>query len=169
MPNNDKPDRSSFSANPEDWPDNLPPCLIYVDEEGRMWHRGAEMIHQGINLLMAEHVHLDEKGRYIIDYQGKKCFVEVEDTFFVIARLDHRAGTSESPEAYLITLNHGFQEELQPASLRLGRDNILYATVRDGRFTARFLRKSYYQLAEFLVEKDGGFFLPLDGKFYPVA
>jgi len=156
------------SSDPADWPDNLPPCLVYVDAEGRMWHKGAEMVRANINRVLAEHVELDEKNRYVIDYQGQRCFVDVEDTFFVILRVDHLPETTDLPEAYLITLNHGYREELDPASLRIGADNIIYATVRDGRFPARFLRKSYYQLAEFLEERDGVFSLPLRGRHYPI-
>lgn len=154
---------------PKSWPDNLPPCLIHVDKEGRMWHLGAEMIHQGINRLLMEHIELDEKGRYVISLHGQRCFVEVEDTFFVITRLDYRPAKDSRPETFLVTLNDEDQEELDPSTLSQGKDNVLYAQVKDKRFPARFLRRSYYQLAEHIVEKDGCFFLPCQGHEYPIA
>ncbi len=156
----------SVSMDPKDWPDNLPPCLISVDKEGRMWHLGAEMIHKGINRLLSDHVELDEKGRYIINFRGQRCFVEVEDTFFVIARLDYFPPDRESPEKYVITLNDGTQEELDPSTLTIGPENVIYARVKSGRFPARFLRPAYYQLTGHVVEKEGGFVLPYRGKDY---
>lgn len=157
-----------FSMNPKDWPDNLPPCLIHVDKEGRMWHFGAEMIHEGINRLLTDHVELDEKGRYIISFQGQRCFVEVEDTFFVIIRLDYRPADDQAPERYLITLNDGSQEELDPAALTIGQENVIYARVKSSRFPARFLRQAYYQLTEYIVKRGKGFVLPCQGHDYPV-
>jgi len=156
------------SMDPKDWPDNLPPCLIHVDKEGRMWHLGAEMIHEGINQLLSEHVELDEKGRYIISFRGQRCFVEVEDTFFVIARLDYLKADQESPEKYFVTLNDGTQEELDPSTLTVGRENVLYARVKSGRFPARFLRPAYYQLTEYVEEKGGRFVLPYRGFDYVI-
>jgi len=159
----------SFSPRPEDWPDHLPPCLIHVDKEGRFWHLGAEMIHQGINRLIMDHVELDEKGRYIINFRGERCFVEVEDTFFVINQVVYRPAGQEGPEAFILTLNDRTEEELDPTTLRQNRDNVLYAKVKSGRFPARFLRPGYYQLAEYVLERDGRFFLPVAGHEYLIV
>lgn len=162
-------DRKLPGLNPDDWPDGLPPCLIRVDKEGRFWHFDAEMTHEGINRLLMDHVDLDEKGRYVIHFRGQRCFVEVEDTFFVIVRIDHRPGEAEGPEAFLATLNDGAMEELDPSGLTLGEENVLYARVKNGRFPARFLRRSYYQIAEYIEEHDGRFFLPVNGRRHPIV
>ncbi|MEW5724784.1 MAG: hypothetical protein AB1896_16855 [Thermodesulfobacteriota bacterium] len=150
-------------------PDDIAPCLIRVDKEGRMWHQGAEMTHEGINSLLRANVRLDEKGRYLIRLGGQECFVEVEDTFFVIIRAAGRPAGTAPPEAVVITLNDGTKEELDPATVWQNKDNVLYALVKDGRFPARFLRPGYYQLAEHLVEKDGRYVLPVGGGEYPLA
>ncbi|MBU2552755.1 MAG: DUF1285 domain-containing protein [Proteobacteria bacterium] len=163
--NADYDGKFDIDLNPGNWPDGLPPCLIRVDKEGRMTHLGAPMIHEGINRLLMEHVRLDEKGRYIIEFNGQRCYVDVEDTFFVIQRLDRVAEESES---FFVTLNDGTRERLDPSSLSQGRENVLYARVKAGRFPARFLRPSYYQLAEFIVEKNGSFVLPVGGRDYPI-
>jgi len=39
-------------------------------------------------------------------------------------------------------------------SLHTGENNVLYCRVKEGRFTARFSRKSYYQLAEFIEQSE---------------
>jgi hypothetical protein len=165
MKENDKP----ASLDPKEWPDELPPCLIYVDKEGRLWHYNAEMTHEGINRLLTDHVELDEKGRYVISFRGQRCFVDVEDTLFVITRVDHLPAGNGALETFRITLNDRSEEELDPATLSLSAENVLYTRVKSGRFPARFLRKSYYQLADYIVEKDGAFFLPLRGRDYRLA
>ena len=151
------------------WPDDLPPCLIHVDKEGRLWHLGAEMIHKGINQLLMEHVELDEKGRYIIVFRGQRCFVEVEDTLFVINRVDHLPEAGKEPEKFVVTLNDDSREELHPETLFLGDENVLYARIKSRRFPARFLRKGYYQLADHIIEKEGRFILPYRGREYEIA
>ncbi|MEW6266113.1 MAG: hypothetical protein AB1641_23815 [Thermodesulfobacteriota bacterium] len=161
-------DYQEKNTDPGPWPDDLPPCLIHVDKDGRLWHLGAEMINLGINRLLLEHVDLDEKGRYVIDYQGQRCFIEVEDTLFVVARVD-ALGEEDGASPWLITLNDGTTEQLDPTTLTQSPDNVLYARVKNGRFPARFLRPSYYQLAERVKEKDGHLVLTVAGRDYPVA
>jgi hypothetical protein len=156
------------STDKTDWPDDLPPCMIYVDKEGRMWHQGAEMIHKGINRLLTDHVELDNNGCYIIRFKGQECYVEVEDTLFVINRVV--ASVSDGPPDRLkITLNDGTSEELDPATLRQNQENIMYATVKSGRFPARFLRTGYYQLAEHVIETKNGFGINLASGVYEIT
>lgn len=161
-------DTKQVSLNPEDWPDNLPPCLIHVDKEGKFWHLGAEMIHAGINRLLTDHVELDDKGRYIISYQGQRCFVEVEDTLFVITTLKEELFNNGKIKELTVSLNDGSDEILDPSTISQSHDNVLYARVKEGRFPARFLRSSYYQLAEFVEEKEECFVLSVGGRDYPI-
>ena len=155
------------SLAPEDWPGGIPPCLIHVDKEGRMWHEGAPMVHEGINQLLMAHVELDAEGRYLIHFRGQRCFVEVEDTFFVVVRLE--AETDGDGPAFFIVLNDGSREELDPGSLVQNDDNVLYARVKEGRFPARFLRPSYYQFAEHVTERDGRFVVVHRGREFPIG
>lgn len=154
------------SINPEDWPDNLPPCLIHVDAEGRFWHLGSEMVNEGINRLLTDHAYLDEKGRYVIELKGQRCFVDVEDTLFVVTRVQQASADGET--RLKITLNDGSEEELNPEALIQNKENVLYTEVKGGRFPARFLRRSYYQLAEYIDELDGEFVLPVNGRMWPI-
>lgn len=151
------------------WPEDLPPCLIKVDKEGRFWHLGAEMTHEGINRLIMEHVELDDQGRYVVEFAGSRCLVEVEDTFFVITRVKAEYDSGGEIRSLVLTLNDGRTEPLAPESLTQTTDNVMYAKVKSGRFPARFLRRSYYQLAEFIVEKNGHFVLPVGGREHRVA
>jgi hypothetical protein len=146
--------------------DDLPPCLIHVDLEGRMWHLGAEMTHEGINNLLRDNVSLDEYGNYIVSLGGRRCFAEVEDTFFTIARVDGEYAPDGGLVSVILTLNDGTTEKLDPTSLHQNRENVMYARVKDGRFPARFLRRGYYQLTEFVLENGDHCVLPLGGCEY---
>jgi hypothetical protein len=53
-------------------------------------------------------------------------------------------------------------------SLHIGKDNVLYCRVKEGKFAARFSRNSYYQLAEFIEQSENGshFFINLNEEKY---
>jgi hypothetical protein len=50
-------------------------------------------------------------------------------------------------------LSDGTVESLEPDTLYIGRDNVLYCLIKNKCFDARFLRPSYYQIAE-MIEHD---------------
>lgn len=146
---------------PEGWEGRHPPCLIQVDAEGRMSHQGAPMIHPGILELIYESVHLED-GVYVLRLGKQVCQLEVADTFFVVARAELAEGE------VALTLNDGSRETLDPGSLWIGRDDVLYCRVKGGRFPARLLRPAYYQVAELVAEGPEGFALELGGRRHPL-
>lgn len=143
---------------------DLPPCLIYIDKEGRMYHQGAEMIHRGINAVLLAGLDRDETGRYVIEFKGQRCWVEVEDAPLVVRRVDALAG-----EGFRIYLSDEQEEMLDPSRLWIGPDEAIYTLVRQGRLPARFLRPAYYQLAEHIVEQESGFALAAGERRWPIS
>ena len=148
--------------------DDLPPCLIYIDKEGKWYHEGAEIIRPDFIQFFFEHMELDEQGRYIVNWNGQRCYVEVEDTAFVVRQVDFVGGNG-SPQKAIIHLSDGTKEELVPETLSVGDEDVLYCKVKGGKFPARFLRPAYYQLAEHIIEDNGQFHLLLAGKKYPIT
>ena len=146
----------------QEYPD-LPPCLILIDKEGRMFHQGAEMINQGINGFLLSKLRLDDQGRYIIELKEQRCWVEVEDTPLVVQRV-----SGELPGNPTLSLSDGSREPLDPALVWSGPDNVLYTKVRQGSIPARFNRPAYYQVAEWVQETDQGFALAVQGRLYPI-
>jgi uncharacterized protein len=143
---------------------DMPPCLIYIDKEGRWYHEGAEMIHREFIRLFYDNMELDSRGRYVIDWKGQRCYVEVEDTAFVVRRVVRQEkGDENGNERLILSLSDDTQEELMPDTLYVGRDNVLYCSVKDRVFPARFTRAAYYQLAEYVEEENGTYYLPLNG------
>ena len=148
---------------------DLPPCFIFIDKEGRWFHRGAEMIHREFIRLFYEHMELDASGRCIISWGGDRCYVEGEDTPFVIRQVRFEEGGGEGLCRFILYLNDDTQEVLCADTLFIGVENVLYAMVKEGAFPARFLRPAYYQLAQYVQEEDGIYVLPLNGKKYVIT
>jgi len=145
--------------------DDLPPCLIYIDKEGRMFHQGEEMTHQGVLTLLKEHITLDDNGRYIIELEGQKCLLEVEDTPLVVRRAAAEAGAGER---FRLSLSDGTEEHLDPELLWISEENVIYTRVRGGTIPARFLRPAYYQIAEKIEETENGFGLRVGDRVMPL-
>ncbi|MDZ7698778.1 MAG: DUF1285 domain-containing protein [Deltaproteobacteria bacterium] len=149
--------------------DDIPPCLISIDKEGRWFHKGAEMIHTEYIRLFYENMSLDDQGRYLIHWAGETCYVEVEDTAFVVRRVVFDSGGGGQASQFVLTLSDETEEALTPDTLYVGDENVLYCRVKEKRFPARFMRSAYYQLADHIIEKDGSFFLPLNKTTYPIS
>lgn len=145
------------------------PCDIYIDKEGTWFFRGAEMFRREIVNYFYQNLKLDASGRYIIELPGDPtdcCYVDVEDTAFVVKAAQLELGPQDGHESILLTLSDDSQELLDPSTLQIGQENVLYCCVRNGRFMARFSRPGYYQLAshiEYDSDKDA-FYLRLNSQ-----
>ena len=149
----------------------LASCEIFIDSEGDWYHRGNRMHRGDIVAHLCRHLCRDEdSGRYIIQMGKQRCYLEVEDTPLVITRVSHEPGTEgDNSEHLLLAIKHlEPREPLDPATLGIGRENVLYCRVQG--LPARFTRPAYYQLAEFIHEdlEEGGFYLSQGGKSYTI-
>jgi len=147
-----------------------PPCDIRIDKNGVWYFKGAEMIRKDIVQLFYQHLNREESGRYTIELPNDRCYLSVEDVPFVVKAVYPESASTEL-KAIQLYLNDETFEELNPASLRIGKDNILYCSVRGDRFDARFSRASYYQIAN-LIEQDSGsnrYYLNLNGEKFAIS
>jgi hypothetical protein len=146
----------------------IPSCEIKVDKEGTWYYKGCEIVQREIVRLFYQHLERDEDGRYVIHWRGERCYVEVEDTPFVVWETKLLGEKDGTREVYLF-LSDGTEEALNPKSLFIGPQSVPYCRVQNGRFLARFSRKAYYQLAS-IVEEDhqvAGFFFEIGSqRFY---
>jgi hypothetical protein len=149
--------------------DPIPPCLIFIDKEGRWYHQGAEMIRREFIRLFYQNMELDSEGRYLINWADTRCYVDVEDTAFVVTRVSLEDGDRRQTSLFQVSLSDDTIEALAPDTLRVGKDHVLYCRVKSDAFPARFNRAAYYQLAEFIEEDSRGYFLALDGQRYYIA
>ncbi len=142
--------------------DDIPPCNIRIDKEGRWYHTiwGTELIHKPMRLFLFSLLERDEKGRYILRLKDQRCYIEVEDVPFVVMRVDKKVDT------FSIKLNDETQEELDLNTLWVGASNVLYCKIKEGKFEARFSRPAYYQLTNYVEfdELEKRFYIPLDDR-----
>jgi len=147
---------------------DLPPCLIFIDKEGSWYHEGVEMIRRDFIRLFYQNMELDSQDRYVINWDGRRCYVDVEDTAFVVRSVVYQDGSRTGNALFLLYLSDDMQEELLPDTLFVGKDNVLYCRVKNRAFPARFNRASYYQLVQYVEEEDEAYYLPLNGKKYRI-
>jgi len=147
---------------------DLPPCMIFIDKEGRWYHEGAEMIRRDFVQLFYKNMELDSEGRYVINWNGEPFRVDVEDTAFVVRRVVYEDGERIGNARFVLNLSDDTEEELMPDTLCVGRDNVLYCRVKNRIFPARFNRAAYYQLAEYIEEENESYYLALNGNKYNI-
>jgi hypothetical protein len=147
---------------------DIPPCNIRIDKEGIWYHKGLPIINKKIYLYLNQCLAQDSSGRYILSMNGEECYLEVEDTPFVIQAVVASPGP-DKPTSLVLKLNDGTEETLNAETLRVGQDDVLYCKVKEARYEARLLRSAYYQLAQFLQQEGNIYFLVLGDNKIPLT
>jgi len=143
---------------------------IQIDKEGIWYYKGAHMFRKEILSVFFEHLKVDECGKYLIELEEERYYLDVEDTAFVVTAVSKTKQQHDGLDHIDVILNDDSCERLEIDSLYEGKDNVLYCLVKQGTFAARFLRKSYYQLAEFIEqsENENNFFIALNGEKFQI-
>jgi uncharacterized protein len=141
---------------------------IKIDKDGLWYYNGAHMFRKEILSVFFQCLRIDECGKYLIELGQDRCYLDVEDTAFVVEAVYKTKLPGDCREQIEILLSDDSCEKLAMHSLHTGRDNILYCRVKEEIFDARFSRKSYYQLAEFIEPSENGdnYFINLNGEKY---
>lgn len=124
------------------------------------WYADDEVIaNRRIADLFSKHIYRDGKGGWVIDIGIDRQPCKVEDTPLVVTSVD-----GDPASGIKLSVNDGCRDTLDPGTLRVGDDNVLYCRLNRGdrgEMEARFLRSAYYQLAVYTDEDDDGPFLRL--------
>lgn len=142
--------------------------LIKIDKQGNWFYQDLPIINKAIFLFFNQHLAKDPEQGYYLKINQEICQVLVEDTPYVITDVTLIAKPPPRESYFNIRLNDETEEQLNLESLCVGKDNVLYCEVKGGKFSARFLRPSYYHLTKY-VQQEGqdSFYIPLNGrKFY---
>jgi len=145
---------------------------IFIDREGIWYFRGTEMIRKDIVQYFYKYLKRDHKGNYLIEIEGDRCKVRVEDTPYVIRSIAVGFFQNSGKSYIDLSLNDGGIERLNlDASLRIGDDNVLYCMVKKGEHEARFSRPAYYQFCEHIDydSRRGRYRLVLNHISYPLV
>jgi hypothetical protein len=117
-----------------------------------LWYSDDEVIpNRAIRRLFSRTLIVSPEGRARLELGEDKADVIIEDTPWVVT------GVEGNPtRGFTVTLNDETTEPLDPASLRVGVDNVLYCRVKSGAHEARFLRPAYYELTRHAEPGPGG-------------
>ena len=130
------------------------------------WYANDERIeNRRINLLFSQHLHKNSDGEYEIAIGWDKVTVVIDDAPYVVTRV-----TGDPTHGFTLRLNDESEELLDPTTLFIGQEHVLYCRVKEGEHTARFLRPAYYQLTAYIQEAEESktFFLQLGDTAYPI-
>lgn len=144
---------------------------FYAVESGKIsfrrdgnWYADEERIdNPRIALLFSRSIRRNPDGSYYLQVAEERAPITVEDTPYVVRSIDGDAQTG-----FTLLLNDEEREPLDPATLEVGPDNVLYCRVKGGRFRARFLRNAYYHLSSGFIADGDGFSLVVQGRRYPL-
>ncbi|HXJ37514.1 MAG TPA: hypothetical protein VMS22_26095 [Candidatus Eisenbacteria bacterium] len=130
---------------------------ITFGKDGR-WYCDDEIIpNKAICRLYARAMTIDADGIARLRLGEDEAHVTIEDTPWVVVQVE-----GGPARGFQILLNDETLEPLDPATLRVGPDNVLYCRVKDARHEARFLRPAYYELMRHCVPgPEGTLVLPV--------
>ncbi len=139
---------------------------IFLDKEGRWFHEGVEITHQRTCRLFARSLFMGSDGLYRLQLGKEHAVVELEDAPYIVRSVTTKMGDQGIPESYLLLLNDETEEQLDPRTLFIRSDHVMYCRVKEGAHHARFLRSSYYQLCQHIKDESNPplFWLPWKGE-----
>ena len=149
----------------------MPRAGFYAVESGKIsfrrdgnWYNDDERIENPrIALLFSQSVRRAPDGGYYLQVAEERAPITVEDTPYVVKDIDERAG------GIVVVTNDEACEPLDPSTLEVGPDNVLYCRVKGGEFRARFLRTAYYHLSRHFLAEDGeNFSIVIGDRRYPI-
>jgi hypothetical protein len=144
---------------------------FYAIESGKIsfrrdgnWYTDDERIdNPRIALLFSRSIRRNPDGSYYLQVAEERAPITVEDTPYVVKAVYENDG------GFIVVTNDDEQEPLDPATLEVGRDNVLYCRVKGGAYSARFLRTAYYHLSNnFFTDEGETYSLVVDGRRYPI-
>jgi uncharacterized protein len=145
---------------------------FYAIESGKIsfrhdgnWYTDDERIdNPRIALLFSRSVKRNPDGSYYLQIAEERAPIDVEDTPYVV-----KVVTEDDNGSFTIITNDDESETLDPLTLEVGRNNVLYCRVKGGAFQARFVRTAYYHLSNyFFADEAESFSLVVRGQRYPI-
>ncbi len=138
---------------------------ITFGRDGRWYCDGEAIGNKAICRLYARAMTVDADGVARLRLGEDKAEVAIEDTPWVVTHVEGDPATG-----FTLLLNDETREPLDPGTLAVGPENVLYARVKGGRHRARLLRPAHYDLLRHAVPgPQGGVELPVGGDRFRLA
>src|SRR5262245_66042429 len=102
---------------------------LFLDREGRFFHDGQRVVHPALEKALRSWISIHpDNDRPILTNGYDWCYFRPEDApFLVDAVVVNEDGSAT------LKLFDGSEEDLDPETLSLGNDGVVYARVRGGR------------------------------------
>jgi hypothetical protein len=135
---------------------------LRIDVDGDWWDGDVQITHAGILGNLRGNLKRDADGYFI--QTRVRIPVDVADAPLVVERIERRGDTLRA------WLNDSSEQDVDPATLRIGRGDVPYCGVTRG-FEARLSRAATYQLLALADydERSGRGALRLGSREYPLA
>lgn len=148
----------------------IPNLPIRVTERGE-WLHGDAPLHPRVAALFKRSVVPHSDGTYELVVGRDRHPLVVADTPYAVEGMHLQTGPSGEPAAVAMRLSDGEEEPLDPATLMLSDEHVLYGrVVRHGlEVPCRFPPSLYHQLALHVEAAPDGFELPLAGRRWPMS
>ena len=133
---------------------------LRVDVDGGWHDDDVEITHPGVLTNLRGNLRHDAEGYFI--QTRVRIPVVVDDVPWVVTRVERRG------EGLHGILNDGTETVIDPATIRIGRQDVPYCPVKGGAFEARLSRAAAFQLLAFgeYDERTGRGALRLGGREY---
>lgn len=123
---------------------------ITLHAKGFWSHRGERFVHERLSEAFFRAVDRTDGGTWVLKIGRFTYPIQVEDTGFFVESIS----ADETPR---LRLSDGSEEVLDASTLVYGpEEGRLVASVKGGRFEARFLRQPYYELLLGAQEREDG-------------
>jgi hypothetical protein len=138
---------------------------ITFGKDGRWYCDDEPIPNKAICRLYAKAMTIDPDGTARLRLGEDKAEVTIEDTPWVVVQVE-----GDPVHGFSVLLNDETLESLDPTTLRVGANDVLYCRVKGGRHEARFLRPAYYELMRHAVVGPGrALELPAGGRRFPLG
>jgi hypothetical protein len=136
---------------------------LRIDLDGDWYDDDVQVTHPGVLANLRQNLRRDADGYFI--QTRVRIPVEVGDVPWVVVRIERHDDRLHA------RLNDGTETDVDPATLRIGRSDVPYCTVKDGHFDARLSRAAAFQLLALVDDapRDGIDVLTLGGRTYPLG
>jgi hypothetical protein len=133
---------------------------IRFGKDGRWYSDDEPIPNRAICRLFSRALTVLPDGRGRLALGEDTADVVIEDTPWVVTGIE-----GDPAVGFTVVLNDETREPLDPATLWVGGEHVLYCRVKGGAHPARFLRPAYYQLTRHAeARSDGAIVLPVGGR-----
>lgn len=133
---------------------------IRFGKDGRWYSDDEPIPNRAICALFSRTLHVLPDGRGRLELGEDKADVVIEDTPWVVTAVE-----GDPERGFTLVLNDGTREPLDPTTLRVGSEHVLYARAKGGAHDVRFLRPAYYELTRHAESGPAGAIeLPIGGR-----